>query len=65
MFTAAVDTMFAGSGIEVVRAPSGTAVNAYSKRWGAYLRTECCDWVRGPVGQRLSRGRNSVRVFPT
>jgi putative transposase len=45
-FTAAFDTVFGASGIDVVKIPPpAPRANAYAERWAATVRAECLDWT--------------------
>jgi putative transposase len=45
-FTAAFDTVFTASGIDVVKIrPRAPRANAYAERWVRTVRSECLDWT--------------------
>jgi transposase InsO family protein len=45
-FTAAFDTVFTSSGIDVVKIPpQAPRANAYAERWVRTVRSECLDWT--------------------
>jgi transposase InsO family protein len=45
-FTAAFDTIFAASGIQIVKIPPrAPRANAYAERWIRTVRSECLDWT--------------------
>jgi transposase InsO family protein len=55
-FTAAFDTVFGASGIDVVKIPPrAPRANAYAERWVATVRAECLDWTLIWNERQLSR----------